>query len=94
MPEKSEKDGNKRSAARAALGLAVKMFMRLPLAGLGADAAKAAMEMAAPRLERAELRALSAARLLIDLRLARLAQRRDENPEPPEKAGFTTIEIE
>jgi len=81
-------------AARAVMRLAGRIVMRLPGAGLGADAFMAAREMAAPHLEKAELRALSAARLMIDLRLAQLALKRDEKPAGDEDKGFTTIEIE
>ena len=94
MSGKSEKGKMALGAARAAFGLAARLVMRLPGAGLGADAFMAAREMAAPHLEKAEIRALSAARLLIDLRLAQLELKREEKPALAEEDRFTTIDIE
>lgn len=99
MPEKKDDRAAILTIAGAALGLGARMVMRLPMAGLAAEAVKTALDTAAPHLEQAEIRALSAARLLIDLRLAALEKKRGDiepgsGETPGGNAAFTTIEIE
>ncbi len=89
-PEKPDAAGRRKSLARRAAGRAVRL---VPGSGLLMDALSAAKTAARPHIVRAEKRALTVIRLLVDLRLAQLEQEpADETP--PEKKKFQTIEIE
>lgn len=70
---------------------AARMIMSLP----GADMALSLIkESAGPLLLEAETRALTTARLFIDLRLAKLAQKQAEGPGRSKKSKITNITIE
>lgn len=91
MARKREKKKKPQSPPKGVIRRTARMILSLPGADLALSILK---ERAGPLLLEAETRALSTARLFIDLRLAKLAQKQADAPETAKKSKIINITIE